>query len=128
MSDTDAIRGMYSSFDAAATSGDVDAWLAVQTEDCVWLPPDRGAVVGKAAVRTYVDDVWFGPNNMDLTNSPEEIVLAGDSNAWVRGTWKMLLSPKDGSDPSNLAGTFLSVLRRESGAWKLARGSFTILD
>ena len=128
MSHTDAIQKLYGAFDAAVNAGDVDGWLAVQTEDCTWLPPDRPAVAGKEAVRAYVQDAWFGLFNMTVKSTIEEAVATSDSDAWARGSWTMDLVPKDGSEPSTVAGTLLSVLRRESGDWRVARTAFSTLD
>ena len=128
MPDTAAVQQAFDRFIAAVNADDIDAWLAAQSGDCVWQPPDRVAVEGQEALRTYGHDVWFGLYKMNLEMKVEEVVPVSDSYAYARGSWTIGLTPKDGSEPTALAGTNAMLLRQEGGDLKFARVAFSIFE
>lgn len=126
MSDVEReVQLFFHSFDETVTSGNLDACLATQAPDIVWNPPDRDAVVGHDALREYLQDQWFSVFSMHLANTVEEVLPVGDDYAVARGSWTMDLTPKDGSEPGSVKGTFLWLLRSESSGFKAARMSFS---
>ncbi len=129
MSDLEQKVNLYfHSYDETVTSGNLDAFMATQAPDIVWNPPDRAAVVGHDALRKYAQDQWFGVYSMRLASTVEEAMPVSDDYTVSRGSWTIDLTPKDGSAPSSLKGTFLWLLRNESGGFKAARMSFAIFD
>ncbi len=129
MSDTQQKAQQY--FDAYAATlnaGDLDAWVDTLAREVVLNPPDREAVIGSEAARSYGQEAWFGPFSMRHAVVVQEAIPASDEYVHARGTWTIDLTPKDGSEPSSLRGTFMWLLRNEGGELKGARAAFSILD
>ena len=60
---------------AATASGDLERALAYWTDDAIVLPPDQPAVVGKAAIRAYVQQAASMPG-FSITWEPELAVVS----------------------------------------------------
>ena len=60
---------------AATASGDLESALAYWTDDAIVLPPDQPAVVGKAAIRAYVQQAASMPG-FSITWEPELAVVS----------------------------------------------------
>jgi ketosteroid isomerase-like protein len=60
---------------AATASGDLERALAYWTDDAIVLPPDQPAVVGKAAIRAYVQHAVSTPG-FSITWEPELAVVS----------------------------------------------------
>ena len=68
---------------AAASRGDLDAWLEYWTDDLDFraaegAPDDHGPIHGKDALRAYVQD-WQDTFD-DFVSEPVELIDAGDDN------------------------------------------------
>jgi ketosteroid isomerase-like protein len=110
----EALEAQYSS---AITSGDVEAILAVYSDEGAHLVPNQPAIVGKGALRTLWEE-RFAQNDYETTPLVEGVRVSGDlavSRIRMNGT----LTPRDGSEPGliNLKG--ITVWERQSdGSWK----------
>ena len=122
------VEQYFRGYEEAVNSGDVDAFMRIQTPDVVWNPPDRAAVVGSDDVRQYVVDEWFGPSSMQLAMTVQEALPVSDEYACARGSWSVGLTPKDGSAASTVKGTFMWLLRKEGGDLNGARTSFAMFE
>jgi ketosteroid isomerase-like protein len=60
---------------AATATGDLERALAYWTDDAIVLPPDQPAVVGKAAIRAYVQQAASIPG-FSITWVPELAVVS----------------------------------------------------
>lgn len=60
---------------AATATGDLERALAYWTDDAIVLPPDQPAVVGKAAIRAFVEQVASVPG-FSITWQPELAVVS----------------------------------------------------
>jgi ketosteroid isomerase-like protein len=98
-------------FSAAFGSGDVDAIMALMTEDCVFEStgpaPDGGRVEGQAAVRQVWEDLFDGTAGARFDE--EESFVSGD-RAVLR--WRYSWTDGDGS-PGHVRG--VDVLRLRDG-------------
>ncbi len=119
-SDEDQIRQLTSTWMAASKAGDADTVLSLMTEDVVFLvsgrPPMRKAEFA-TAMRAQ-----SGQNApaIDGQSEIQEIVISGDwAFMWTK--LRVVATPPDGSPPIEREGHTLTVLRRESGKWLLAR-------
>ena len=122
------VEDYFRGYNDTVNSGDLEAFLRTQASDVAWNPPDRAAVVGLDNLRQYLVDEWFGVYSMELSNTVEEALPIGDEYIYSRGTWSIDLTPKDGSAPTSLHGTFSRLFRNENGELKGARSAFSILD
>jgi len=118
-----AIDSLLKEYAASLNSGDLDRWVALWTDDGIQMPPGEPAVVGKQHIRTRngagLDRFKF---DMGITN--EELRVAGDW-AYIRGTYKATLQPKQGGEPVLIDGKYMSILAKQpDGSWKLHRDAF----
>ena len=125
-SDRAAIYAHRDAYNNALRDGDLEAWLATLTEDCVVMAAGIPAVEGKGAVRTWAKESFFDPFDVELEYDFEELEFVG-TRAIAWGRFRQTLAPKDGSDPVELRGKFLDVFHQQAdGGWLLARVSFNI--
>jgi uncharacterized protein (TIGR02246 family) len=121
--DTAAIIEFWNQYAATWDAGDIDAWMALWTEDGVQLPPGAPANVGKEQIRKsngLVLDQW----TFDTAVHVEEV---GGSGEWAYcwGRYTQTSTAKAGGDPEYLDAKFMSILRKQpDGSWKLHRDAF----
>lgn len=120
MSD-EGIARLREAFISTANSGDLDAWMALNTEDIAFLPPDEPIVKGQAAVRQWMDETYFTPYDVKLDFSFDEEEILG-TTAILSGPFTQTLTPKDGSAPVAVKGKFIDIAKKGSdGSWKFSR-------
>jgi uncharacterized protein (TIGR02246 family) len=113
------IRELVAAWMSATRAGDVDAVLALMTEDALFLSagrPPMGRDQFAAASREMAKP---GGPRFDGRNEIREIVVDGDL-AFVRGDLTVEVTPPTGA-PFVRTGPVLTVFRRERGRWRLAR-------
>ena len=118
-----AVNDLLKEFSASLNNGDLDRWVALWTDDGIQMPPGEPAVIGKERIRTRngagLDRFTF---DMGITN--EELRVAGDW-AFIRGTYKATLKPKQGGAPLLIDGKYMSILAKQpDGSWKVHRDIF----
>ena len=84
------------------------------------LPPNRPAVVGKEAIRAFVQSD-FDRFTWNFTDEIVEVEASGDvAVMWTK--YSVTLIAQDGGEPVESSGNWLKVLRRQSdGSWKSSR-------
>ena len=75
--DVDAINATYEQSRATQKEGDVDGWLALFSEDIVFMPPDQKIVEGKEAIRAVVQP-FLQQFTIDESTSLDEVQVSGD--------------------------------------------------
>jgi len=113
------IRELVSTWIAATKAGDVDAVLALMTDDAVFLVPGM-APFGKAEFAAASRTPPGMPRpRIEGASEIRELVVAGDfAYMWTR--LSVAMTPPSGETVER-AGYTLTVLRKVSGRWKLAR-------
>ena len=107
----------------ADAAGDVDAHLALITDDYIRMEQDRPAIVGKNAFRELLQPFLDKYRYQDGKIITEEIRLAGDW-AYVRGSWSGTILSKGGGDPVHVIVKWLDIRERQAdGSWKISRSS-----
>lgn len=117
MSTKDQIQGVDEAYEKAVANQDVDAIVALYTQDGFFLPPNSPIAKGSDAIRAvlqaYID---AGAQSLDL----ETTVLDDQGDVVVEvGQYKLGLQPP-GADPITDLGKYLQVFKRQ------ADGSFLI--
>ena len=118
--DVDAINAVREAEWAAIVAGDVDAHLAVMTDDCIMMPPDEAVVVGHEAVRAWGEE-FFAMFEIAGAYTGAEIVVVGD---WAieNYTGALTITPKDGGEAAMETIKGIHVYRRQGdGSWKIAQ-------
>ena len=103
--DVEAINSVREALVAADNDSDLDALIAVFTDDVVFMLADEPTLTGKEALRSWY---FVGPG---YEMSSDEVVVAGDW-AFDRGSW----SAHDDR------GRYIVILQRQpDGSWKYSR-------
>ncbi len=117
--DLKAIRQWRKRELAAGNRGDVEALVALRTNDFVTMPPHQPPVKGIPAFRKWIDGM-LQRVDWDWKLRSDEVVVANDW-AFDRGTYEAVIRPKSSTDVQEDEGKYLWVLRREDdGAWRIA--------
>jgi uncharacterized protein (TIGR02246 family) len=118
--DEEAIRRLFEeTYASNVRSGDVDAYVAMFTEDAFWMPPGD-------ADRRGVNEIAeaFGMQSISVAIEPkltaEEIQVIGNL-AYVVGISLATITPKDGGQSNKVKLRIVWLLRKEAGTWKIAR-------
>jgi len=116
----EAISKQRAAWVAAINDGSVDRFVAVLTDDAVWLPYGRAAINGKERVRE-----WLGPAfaafDYRYSVSDVRVRVAGD---WAveRASFHTKAQTKLGDDAPDHEGDYTMLWRKtSSGAWMIER-------
>jgi uncharacterized protein (TIGR02246 family) len=122
--DEGAIRRVMASYNDALNCGSTAAVLPLYTQDGVFMPPQSQSAVGKDAVRIAYDAV-FDELTFDVKFAVAELVVMAPTWAYVRtnsaGTTRHASTGKTTAE----ANQELFIFRKEGGAWRIARYSFS---
>ena len=115
--DKTAIRAAEDSFVAYGRSRRDSATAALYTENAILMPPNQGAVEGRAAIRAWLEHF---PAMSEFTLSPIEIDGNGDL-AYVRGTYALTIAAASGKPATPDHGKYVVIRRRQpDGKWLIA--------
>jgi uncharacterized protein (TIGR02246 family) len=115
--DMKAIEEISMTFQEGMNANDWAAVAATYTKDAVLLPPNSPAVSGRENIEAYFSK--FPPiSDAELINV--EVKGQGDW-AWVRGTYKMIISPPE-MEPITDTGKYIEIRKKQSdGSWLIYR-------
>jgi uncharacterized protein (TIGR02246 family) len=115
MKDQAAIRERSDAFVKAFNAADVNQVLGVYTENSTFMPPNQPILRGKAALKTFYDDLLKqGASNLKL-NVAE--VSGHGPLAYQSGTYEMDLKPGNGQADHD-RGKYLFIARKLNGSWR----------
>ena len=106
---------------ALASEGrDFEAILSYWTDDAVVLPPGLPAVIGKTALREYVQGSMLIPG-FNVTWSSNDVAFSPDGNlAYMVSENSVTMNDADG-EPATMAGRAVTIWRKEpDGEWRCA--------
>ena len=126
--DAEAVERQWRRVIATFEDGDVDAFMALTTEDVVLMPPGESTLSSREAVRSLMED-FLGTFAIELERvSIDETVVAGGW-ALVRDTYVSILTPRSGGETVRARGKNVWILRRQpDGSWKVARNMWNSSD
>src|SRR5438270_5971493 len=121
--DETAIRNLVDTWMGASKAGDIATVLSLMTNDVVFMVPGREPF-GKQAFAAASDAM----KNMRMEGTSEirELRVLGDW-AYVRNYIEMAITPA-GGEPARRSGYTLTILRKESGRWRLARDANLLIQ
>lgn len=119
-SDEQQIRQLVATWLAASSAADVDTLLGLMVEDVVFLVPGRPPMRREEFVSLSRVPAGQTPPRIDGTIEIQEIQVSGDW-AFLWTQLSVVVTPPDGGLPFERAGNTLTVLKRVSGKWLLAR-------
>lgn len=118
MSDEKAIREVVTRWMRASKGGDTAAVLDLMTDDVVFLTPGREPF-GKEVFRVAAAANAGTGATIDGEHEVVELEVFGE-RAWMRSKLSVRAKMPDGKVIVR-EGFCLTVLRKEAGAWKIAR-------
>lgn len=118
--DEQEIRQLVATWMSATKGGDVKAVLELMTDYVVFLVAGQPPMIGKSAfAATAKAQASHGPVQFDGTSEIQEIKVFGEwAFVWTRLT--VTITPP-GGERITRAGHTLSILKKQSGKWLLAR-------
>ncbi|KIO48353.1 SgcJ/EcaC family oxidoreductase [Nitrosospira sp. NpAV] len=114
------IRQLVSTWMAASKAGDIETVLSLMADDVVFLVP--GQPVMRKADFAVAARAQSGPEapQFDGASEIQEIKILGDwAFMWAKLT--VVVTPPSGAQSVTRAGHTLSILKKQSGKWVLAR-------
>ena len=117
--DIAAIEEFMNVYALAMTTGDLDLWMSLYTEDTVKMMPDQPAVFGKEALRASMQPLFDAFTFEEMVIFDVAIQLAGDY-AFTCCNFTATMTPKAGGEPSYMDAKDMSIMQRQAdGSWKL---------
>jgi len=116
--DIEAIKSVINQLSYAHDSGNLDSFLATQTEDIILMPPSEESLYGKDSVRERFAPM-FELFNLKIAPSIDEVKVSGDL-AFVRYSYSLQVIPKAEGEIMELNGKVMFILIRQSdSSWKI---------
>ena len=115
--DMASIEAVFRDQISKLNAGDLEGWLALFSEDIVWMPPNAKIEEGKDALRQWAQP-YFDQFTIVQTASIDELKISGDW-AFVRGAFKDEFIPKKEGDTIVDNGKFLYIFEKQADeSWK----------
>ena len=114
-----AIKRLATQWRAGWLAGDADALLSLYADDPVLMPQGQAAIVGKDAIRPLYEAV-LKEVAIKSRGKLMEVETSGDWG-YFWSTYALTATPKAGGKPIRSKGKSLFIVKRERGAWKIAR-------
>jgi ketosteroid isomerase-like protein len=108
---------------SASMGFNVNALLDLWTDNPVLLPPRHDPIVGKAALRRFLEDKNQQYANYDMLAYDEEwneVMVTGEY-AYQWGTVSYRMKPPTGSEIGGAVHAMRILKREEDGAWRVSR-------
>ena len=119
-SDEQEIRQLVARWMSATEAGDVDTILGLMSEDAVFLVPGRAPMrKPEFAAQARAQAGPAGPAVVGRSEIQEVQVLGDWAFMWSR--LEVTVSPPGGAEPIKRSGHTLTVFKKESCKWLLAR-------
>ncbi len=118
--DEQQIRELVHQWLAASQAGDSAKVLTLMTEDVVFLLPGRPPMTKAEFAAASANQAKAEAPKIEGVSEIQEIQVIGDW-AFMRTKLKVSVTPPGGAPPMVRAGHTLSILKKESGKWLLAR-------
>jgi len=119
----DAGAAIHEAYVEAINSNDLGRLLGIMTDDVVFMAPNSAPVVGKAAIKPWLEG-YLAAYKTRWDKTVEEFVVSGDW-AFERYSYKSTDTPRDGGDVIQDTGWGLVIYHHDSdGTWRVARDAW----
>jgi uncharacterized protein (TIGR02246 family) len=124
-SDVEAIKMISQELDVAFQAGDVTAFVALITEDAIFMPPNEPTLHGKQAVESryqaMFQKLFETFRQVEHTLTVEEVKIC-KGWAFARGSYNLTLVPKTGDWKVQNSGKNIHIYEKQpDGAWRISR-------
>jgi ketosteroid isomerase-like protein len=117
--DAAAIRQATANFCKAVSTDDLEAMVAIATDDCLVFPPNEAGHSGKVGSRKW-HEARMAQFTTNLEMSSQELLETGEL-AFHRVSFRIQLTPKSGGTPITDTGMCVWLWRREADTWRIVR-------
>ncbi|MBC7833703.1 MAG: nuclear transport factor 2 family protein [Phycisphaerales bacterium] len=108
----------------AINSNNLDAVLAMLTDDVVFMAPHEPRLVGKAAVRPWAEG-YLGAFRIHWEKTTLEFVVSGEW-AFEQYAYKCTDTPRSGGPAVHDSGKGINIYHRDpDGTWRVARDAWS---
>jgi uncharacterized protein (TIGR02246 family) len=119
-----AVDAIWREYEASLLAGDADRWIAQWMDQGVQMPPNMPPRVGRETIYEAISGFLSQYEYTDFVIDNEDVEVNGDL-AVARGTYAATFEAKDGGEPVNIEGKYMTILRQqEDGSWKIYRDIF----
>ncbi len=121
--DREGIAALQKRDIAASMAFDVNALIDLWTDDAVLLPPRHEPIIGKAALRRFLEEKKEQHANYDMLAYNEEWneVMVSGEYAYQWGTVSFRMNPPTGNEIGGAVHAVRILKRDEDGYWRVAR-------
>ena len=122
--DIAAINELYKQATLACSSGEVELYLSLFTEDAVVMATEFPAIIGKEELRPAMEGL-FSLFDLKLPYTVDEVEVHGDW-AFARSSFQYSMTLKEGGETTTRAGKELDIFKRQAdGSWKIYKESWS---
>lgn len=115
--DLAAIQALADTWVVAVEAGDIDALLALRTEDVVQYPPDAPIARGKQALEDFYRGLYAQFSVSGSFDGPAEIVM-DDGWAFYISEYTLNISPQAGGETAEEQGKIILICEKQpDGSW-----------
>ena len=119
----DAANTAHDKYLSSINANDADAFLAMITDDAIFMPPGSPRLVGKAEVGPWAS-AYLDAYRIHWDKTVIEFVVSGRW-AYEIYAYHSTDTPRAGGDPTTDTGKGIIIYRLESdGAWRVARDAW----
>jgi ketosteroid isomerase-like protein len=117
--DIAAINEMYDQYSIYVNTGDLDSFISLWDDNAIRMEPDNPSVIGKENIRKSFE-IPFAVFNIKFSHGSDTELQVANDIAFIRGTYTMSLTPKEGGPTTNFDGKALSINKKQAdGSWKI---------
>jgi ketosteroid isomerase-like protein len=121
--DIAAIDEVLVQYGVASSTGDLELYMSLHTDDTVKMGPDAPATYGKEELRASTKFL-FDNFTIEGASYPEETQVHGDMG-FTRGNYTLSIIPKAGGEPILVDGKYLTLCKRQAdGSWKISHDCY----
>lgn len=118
-----AAHRAHDNFVAAINSNELDTFLAMLTEDAVFMPPGAPRLIGKPAIRYWAQEYLDAYRTHWVKTTLEFVVL--DGWAFEQYSFESTDTPRAGGEVVRDTGKGIIIYRLDNdGVWRVARDAW----
>ena len=117
--DVALIHELWNEYASALIAGDMESWISLWIRGGIEMSEAGLLLSGTEQIRAASQPV-MDLFDMEVTISPQGVRTLGDW-AYSYGTYKHVMTPKEGGEPISNTGMFLTIFEKQTnGSWKIA--------
>lgn len=114
--DLTSLQSTDLNWSAAARRNDIEAIIEYWTDDAVIYPQGSAPIVGKEAIRKFIEQARSRPE-FSISWTPEYVGRLSARDGYTAGSHATTIVDQQGN-PTDLAGHYVSLWRKEGGLWR----------